>query len=101
MYGNEKGTCNVSSNCTRLDYLLIQYFLEDHIKICPFSLPLINIFVYIGKYQVKDIYVYMDPLIHEFHELWNGLNMFDVSIPINDINFLFHMILKWTIHDAL
>ena len=45
--------------------------------------------------------VYMEPLIDELRELWDGVNMYDVSRPINDRNFVFHAILIWTIHDAL
>lgn len=42
----------------------------------------------------------MEPLIDELHKLWDGVNMFDISRPINDRKFLFHAILIWTIHDA-
>lgn len=44
--------------------------------------------------------VYMEPLIGELRELWDGVNIFDVSRPMNDRNFLFHVILIWTIHYA-
>ena len=37
----------------------------------------------IGKYQVKDMHVYMEPLIDESLELWNGVTMYDISIPTN------------------
>jgi len=44
--------------------------------------------------------VYMEPLIDELRELWDGVNMYDVSRPVNDRKFLFHVILIWTIHDT-
>lgn len=44
--------------------------------------------------------VYMDPLIDELCELWDSVNILDVSRPINDRNILFHAMLIWTIHDA-
>ncbi|XP_057842572.2 uncharacterized protein LOC131051993 [Cryptomeria japonica] len=53
-----------------------------------------------GKYHVKDMDVYMEPLIDELRELWDGVNMLDVSRPINDRNFFFQAMLIWTIHDA-
>ena len=35
-----------------------------------------------GKYQVKDMNVYIEPLIEEILNLWNGITMYDVSRPI-------------------
>lgn len=37
--------------------------------------------------------VYMEPLIDELRELWDGVNMYDVSRLVNDRNFLFYVIL--------
>ena len=44
--------------------------------------------------------VYIEPLIDELVELWNGVTMYDVSRPIRQRQFQFHAILAWTIHDA-
>ena len=35
-----------------------------------------------GKYQVKDMNVYIEPLIDKILKLWNEITMYDVSIPI-------------------
>ena len=35
-----------------------------------------------GKYQVKDMNVYIDPLINRLLNIWNGITMYDVSRPI-------------------
>ena len=53
-----------------------------------------------GKYQVKDMNVYTEPLINELLKLWNGINMYDVSRPIRQRQFQFHAMFVWTIHNA-
>ena len=53
-----------------------------------------------GKFQVKDMNVYIEPLIDELLKLWNGIRMYDVSIPIRQRKFQFHAMIVWTIHDA-
>jgi hypothetical protein len=58
------------------------------------------LFIQLGKYQVKDINVYIEPLIDEMMVLWNGVTMYDISRPIGQRQFQFHVILVWTIHDA-
>ena len=35
-----------------------------------------------GKFQVKDMNVYIEPFIDELLKLWNGTTMYDVSRPI-------------------
>ena len=50
----------------------------------------------LGKYQVKDMNVYIEPLIDEILKLWD-----DISKPIGQKQFQFHGILAWTIHDTL
>ena len=35
-----------------------------------------------GKFQVKDMNVYIEPLIDKLLKLWNGISMYDVSRPI-------------------
>ena len=54
-----------------------------------------------GKFQVKDMNVYIEPLVDELLKLWNGITMYDVSIPIRQRQFQFHTMIEWTIHDAL
>ena len=58
-------------------------------------------FIQLGKYQVKDKNVYIEPLIDELLELWNGVTMYDISRPIGERQFQFLAMLVWTIHDAL
>ena len=53
-----------------------------------------------GKYQIKDMNVYIEPLIDELLKLWNGIGMCDISRPIQQRKFQFHAILVWTIYDA-
>ena len=55
----------------------------------------------LGKFQVKDMNVQIEPLIDELLNLWNGITMYyDVSIPIRQRQFQFHAMVVWTIHDA-
>ena len=50
-------------------------------------------FIQLGKYQVKDMNVYIEPLIDELLKLWNGVTMYDVSRPIGQRQFQFHAML--------
>ena len=54
----------------------------------------------LGKFQVKYMNVYIEPLIDELLKLWNGITMYDVSRPTRQRQFQFHAIVVWTIHDA-
>jgi hypothetical protein len=36
----------------------------------------------LGKYQVKYMNVYIEPLINELLELWKGITMYDIYIPV-------------------
>lgn len=47
----------------------------------------------LGKYQVKDMNVYIEPLISDLVELWNNIIIYDISCPIAAM-------IVWTIHDA-
>ena len=53
-----------------------------------------------GKFQVKYMNVYIEPLKDELPMLWNGISMYEVSIPIRKRQFQFYAMLVWTIHDA-
>jgi hypothetical protein len=57
-------------------------------------------FKQLGKYQVKYMNVYIDPLINELLKLWAEITMYDLCKPIREKKFQFHGILVWTIHDA-
>ena len=54
----------------------------------------------LGKFQVKYMNVYIEPLIDELLNLGVGVTMYDISGPIGQRRFQFHGILGWTIHDA-
>ena len=53
-----------------------------------------------GNFQVKDMNVYIEPLIDELQKLWNGITMYDVSRPIRQRQIQFHAMIVWIIHDA-
>ena len=55
----------------------------------------------LGKFQVKDMNIYIEPLIDELLNLWNGIIMYDVSTPIRQRKFQFHAMVVWTMQDAL
>jgi len=59
------------------------------------------IFTQLGKYQVKYMNVYFEPLVDELLKLWVGITMYGISRPIGQKKFQFHGILTWKIHDAL
>ena len=54
-----------------------------------------------GKFQVKDMSVYIEHLIDELLKLWNGITMYDVSKAIRQRKFQFLAMVVWKIHDAL
>ena len=58
-------------------------------------------FKQLGKYQVKYMYVYIEPLIDDLIQLRNGITMYDIYKPIRKKRFQFYRMLVWTIHDAL
>ena len=49
---------------------------------------------------MKDMNVYIEPLIDDLFELRNGVTMYDISRPIGERQFQFRAMLEWTIHDA-
>ena len=53
-------------------------------------------FKQLGKYQVKDMNVYIDELL----KLWAGITMYDICKPIGEKKFKFYGIPLWAIHDA-
>jgi hypothetical protein len=54
----------------------------------------------LGKYQVKDMNVYIEPLVDELLNLWDGITRYDIYRTIWKKQFQFHGILTWTIHDS-
>ena len=58
------------------------------------------LFIQLGKCQVKDMIVYIEPLIDESLELWNWVIMYNISRPIGEKQFQFCAMLVWRIHDA-
>jgi hypothetical protein len=46
-------------------------------------------FKQLGKYQVKDMNVYIEPLIDELLKLWAGITMYDICKPIGEKKFKF------------
>ena len=40
-----------------------------------------------SKFQVKDMNVYIEPLIDELLKLWNGITMYDISRQYDKVNF--------------
>ena len=55
----------------------------------------------LGKFQVKDMNVYIEPLIDDILKLRNVISMYDVSIPIRQRKFQFHAMVVWIIHDSM
>ena len=43
--------------------------------------------------------VYLEPLVEELLELWEGIEVYDVTKDIGDRTFRLRTILLWTIHD--
>ena len=52
------------------------------------------------KYQVKYMNLYIDLLVDEILKLWVGITMYEISRPIGQRRFQFHVFFTWTIHDA-
>ena len=50
---------------------------------------------------MKDMNVYIESLVDEILNLWDGITMYDICKPIGKKRFQCRGILLWTIHDAL
>ena len=73
----------------KLSYLLIYVV----IMYCMFN--------QLGRYEIKDMNVYIEPLIDELMELWNVFTLYDISRPvIAQRESELHAMLVWIIHDA-
>ena len=53
-----------------------------------------------GRRQVKNMDVYLQPLVDEFKELWEGIHVCDISRPITiGRSFMLYGICAYTAHD--
>ena len=53
-----------------------------------------------GRRQVKNMDVYLQPMVYELKELWDGINVYDVSRPITaDGSFTLYCICAYMTHD--
>ena len=53
-----------------------------------------------GRRLVKNMDVYLQPLVDELKELWDGINVYDVSRPIaTERSFMLYGICAYTTHD--
>jgi hypothetical protein len=53
-----------------------------------------------GRRQVKNMDVYLQPLVDELKELWEGIHVYDVSRPITtERSFTLYGICSYTTHD--
>jgi hypothetical protein len=53
-----------------------------------------------GRRQVKNMDVYLQPLVDELKELWEGIHVYDVSRPITtERSFTLYGICAYTTHD--
>ena len=41
----------------------------------------------LGKYQVKDMNVYIEPLLNDLLKLWDDITMYEISRPIGQKQF--------------
>ena len=52
--------------------------------------------------QVNNMDVYLQPLVDELKELWEGIHVYNVSRPIAiERSFMFYGVCAYTIHDYL
>lgn len=86
----------MSSTYSTWPVILDQYNLPPDIcmKSSSFILPLL---IPCQKLPLKDLHVFLQPLIAELNELWNiGLETYDA---LSKENFQMKVALMWTIHD--
>ena len=56
--------------------------------------------IIVGRRQVKNMDVYLQPLVDELKELWDGINVYDVSRPIAaERSFTLYGICAYMTHD--
>ena len=56
--------------------------------------------LFLGKHKVKNMDVYLEPLIEELETLWRGVLVQDISNPPISHEFVLRGILLWTMHDS-
>lgn len=52
-----------------------------------------------GRRQVKDMNIYLEPLVDELKTLWMGMEVEDISKLPNSRLFQFHAMVVWTMQD--
>ena len=60
---------------------------------------LLSLLVLGGKHKVKNMDVYLEPLIEELQDLWRGVEVMDVSRPPKKQCAIIKCIMLWTLHD--
>ena len=86
-----------SSSYSVWPVVLVNYNLPPHMAIKKGHVMLSLLIP--GKYKVKNMDVYLQPLIDELQTLWNGICVEDISRPIGQRHFEARAILMWTMHD--
>ena len=79
--------------------LLVNYNLPPHLAIKK-GHAMLSLLVP-GKHKVKNMDVYLEPLIEELETLWRGVLVQDISRPPISREFVLRGILLWTMHDYL
>ena len=51
------------------------------------------------KHKVKNMDIYLEPLIEELQDLWRGVEVLDVSRQLEERSAIIKCILMWTLHD--
>ena len=88
-----------SSRWSTWSIVLINYNLPSFLSFKKEHLVL-SLIIW-GKGQVKDLNVYLAPLIDDLLKLWKGIDVLDMSKQDYKRKFRFCGILAWTIHDFL
>ena len=52
-----------------------------------------------GRHKVKNVDVYLEPLINELEKLWRGINVTNLSRPTSIRDFFLKIVLMWMMHD--
>ena len=53
----------------------------------------------LGKHKVKNMNIYLEPLIEELQDLWRRVEVLDVSRQPKERCAIIKCILMWTLHD--
>ena len=86
-----------SSKWSTWPVIVINYNLPPYLSIKKEHLMLSLLIP--RKRQVKDLNVYLAPLIDDLQDLWRGIDVVDMLRSIGQRQFIVRGILAWTIHD--